>query len=141
MHLPPPIFSKVDMPQNYRFLPNLLFRVVEEKGPDGEVPPRPGPASFLSRLRGPSLLWMGEREREYPLTPRILGIHSLSLDQVTKKFERALRRQPATSFRLPAVAFDEGASCRVLCGVVRVSCIRRHDTTRAALWVSDASEG
>lgn len=62
MHLPPPIFSKVDMPQNYRFLPNLLFRVVEEQGPDGEV---------------------------------------------TKKFERALRRQPATSFRLPAVAFDE----------------------------------
>lgn len=125
MHLPPPIFSKVDMPQNYRFLPNLLFRVVEEQGPDGEVPP--GPA-FLSCLRGPPLLW----GREYRLTPppRILGIHSLSLDQVTKKFERALRRQPATSFRLPAVAFDEGAfAVGVVCRVVCRAChTRNHDT-------------
>jgi len=37
MHLPPPIFSKIDMPQNYRFLPNPLFQVIEETGPNGEV--------------------------------------------------------------------------------------------------------
>jgi hypothetical protein len=65
MHLPPPIFSKVDMPQNYRFLPNLLFRVVEEQGPDGEVPPRPRPRlPFPLACRVLALDGGGERERE-----------------------------------------------------------------------------
>ncbi len=37
LHLPPPIFSKVDMSQNYRFLANPLFKITQEKNEKGEV--------------------------------------------------------------------------------------------------------